>query len=121
MFPYDSALLAAATTPESIADVVEMLKTIQCVCADGDGLKWFNGLYLEVTQAVQARVAAAGFGDPQWIATLDVRFARFYFAAVQSALTAASLPSRARRVAGRLCLTCEIKQPSHASSLLWRE
>ena len=93
MFPYDSALLAAVeTTPETIADVVKMLETIQGVCADGDGLKWFNGLYLEVTQAVQARVAAAGFGDPQWLAALDVRFARFYFAAVQGALAAASLP-----------------------------
>lgn len=68
-----------------------MLETIQSICEDGDGLKWFNGLYLEVTQAVQARVAASGFGDPQWIAALDVRFARFYFAAVQGALAAAPL------------------------------
>ena len=93
MFPYDSALLGAVeTTPATVADVVQMLETIQGICEDGDGLKWFNGLYLEVTQAVQARVAAAGFGDPQWIAALDVRFARFYFAAVHGALTAASLP-----------------------------
>ena len=91
MFPYDSALLAAVeATPETIADVVKILETLQGVCADGDGLKWFNGLYLEVTQAVEARVAAVGFGDPEWIAALDVRFARFYFAAVEGALTAAS-------------------------------
>jgi hypothetical protein len=93
MFPYDSDLLAVVeTTPQTIADVVKMLETFQGICADGDGLKWFNGLYLEVTQAVQARVAAAGFGDPQWIAVLDVRFARFYFAAVQSALKATPVP-----------------------------
>lgn len=93
MFPYDSALLAAVNaTPATVADVVQMLQAIQSVCENGDGLKWFNGLYLEVTQAVQARVAAAEFADPEWIAALDVRFARFYFAAVQSALTAAPLP-----------------------------
>src|ERR1035438_9294805 len=93
MFSYDSALLAAVQqTPQTIADVVQLLESIQNICADGDGLKWFNGLYLDVTRAVQARVGAAGFGDPEWIAVLDVRFAGFYFAAVQGALTAEALP-----------------------------
>src|ERR1039458_3712359 len=89
MFSYDSALLAAVQqTPQTIADVVQLLESIQNICADGDGLKWFNGLYLDVTRAVKARVQMAGFGDPEWIALLDVRFAGFYFAAVQGALTA---------------------------------
>src|ERR1035437_10687824 len=89
MFPYDPALLAAVQqTPQTIADVVQLLESIQNICADGDGLKWFNGLYLDVTRAVQACVAAAGFGDPEWIAVLDVRFAGFYFAAVRAALAA---------------------------------
>ena len=93
MFPYDPTLLAAVeSTPQTIADVVQMLESIQSTCADGDGLKWFNGLYLQVTQAVQARVQAAKFGDPEWIAELDVRFAGFYFAAVQGALSAAPPP-----------------------------
>ena len=93
MFPYDSALLAAVQqTPQTIADVVQLLESIQSICADGDGLKWFNGLYLDVTRAVQARVDAAGFGDPEWFAVLDVRFAGFYFAAVQGALTAEVVP-----------------------------
>jgi hypothetical protein len=93
MFPYDSTLLAAVErTPQTIADVIQMLESIQATCEDGDGLKWFNGLYLEVTQAVQARVEAAGFGDPAWIAALDVRFAAFYFAAIRGALSAAAMP-----------------------------
>jgi len=93
MFPYDPTLIAAVeTTPRTIADVVQILESIQSTCADGDGLKWFNGLYLQVTQAVQARVEAAGFGDPEWIAKLDVRFAAFYFAAVRGALSAAAIP-----------------------------
>lgn len=92
MFPYDLALLAAAeTAPATIADVVQTLETIQQTCADGDGLKWFNGLYLQVTQAVQEQVGT-GFADPQWLTALDVRFAHYYFAALQAALTGASLP-----------------------------
>jgi len=88
MFPYDPNILAAVqTTPQTIADVVQILEAIQSVSDDGDGLKWFNGLYLQVTQAVEARVNAGEFEDPAWIATLDVRFARFYFAAIQASLS----------------------------------
>ena len=93
MFAYDSALLAAVQhTPQSIPDVVQILETIQATCEDGDGLKWFNGLYLDVTRAVQIRVEAAGFADPAWIAALDVCFAGFYFAAVHGALSADAVP-----------------------------
>ena len=88
MFPYDPSILAAVqTTPQTISDVVQILEGIQAICADGDGLKWFNGLYLDVTKAVEARVNTGGFADPAWIAALDVRFARFYFAAIQSSLS----------------------------------
>jgi hypothetical protein len=93
MFPYDPALLAAVQTiPESIPDVVRILETIEATCDDGDGLKWFNWLYLQVTQAVEARVNASGFTDSAWIAALDVRFARFYLAAVQTSLFGATPP-----------------------------
>ena len=99
MFPYDSALLAAVqTTPQSIPDVVQILETIEATCIDGDGLKWFNWLYLQVTQAVEALVDPAGpanpsgFTNPAWLAALDVQFARFYFAAIQSSLSGASTP-----------------------------
>lgn len=93
MFPYDPTLLATVqTTPQCIADVVQILEAIEAVCADGDGLKWFNWLYLQVTQAVEARVNADGFADSAWIAALDVAFARFYFAAVESSLSGTSAP-----------------------------
>ncbi|MGA3012030.1 MAG: DUF5995 family protein [Terracidiphilus sp.] len=91
MFPYDPILIAAVqTTPQTIADVIQIFETIEAACADGDGLKWFNGLYLQVTQAVEARVNAANFVNPVWIAALDVRFARFYLGAIQSALSGGS-------------------------------
>ncbi|MGA7342723.1 MAG: DUF5995 family protein [Terracidiphilus sp.] len=108
MFPYDSTLVSTvATAPESVPDVVRMLENIGSVCADTDGLKWFNWLYLEVTEAVQARVnygkgAIAqvgggdaepdGFADPAWLAALDVHFAGFYFAAIQAALSTNTAP-----------------------------
>jgi hypothetical protein len=89
----DAALLVAVEiTPQSIADVVGILENIQATCADGDGLKWFNGLHREVTQAVQTRVSAQGVADPGWISTLDFAFARYYFAALQSSLSQAPTP-----------------------------
>jgi hypothetical protein len=92
-FPYDPELLAAVQTPpQSVADVVQILDTIEATCVDGDGLKWFNWLYLQVTQAVQARVESNDFADAPWVAALDFRFAQFYFSALQSSLSGAATP-----------------------------
>jgi hypothetical protein len=56
------------------------------LCDPGDGLKWFNSLYLQVTQAVEDKVNTGGFADPAWLALLDVEFAKLYFAALQGFL-----------------------------------
>jgi hypothetical protein len=88
MFPYDPALLRTVRTPpQSIADVLRIMQIIQATCIDGDGLKWFNWLYLQVTQAVETRVASGGSTDPAWLAELDVQFARLYFGALESVLS----------------------------------
>ena len=59
MFPYDQALATATRNPpQSIADVLATMQTIDNTCVNGDGLKWFNWLYLQVTQQVENRVAA---------------------------------------------------------------
>jgi hypothetical protein len=93
MFPYDPTLLAAVqATPETVPDVIQILQTIEATCIDGDGLKWFNGLYLDVTKAVAARVNSGGFADPAWLAALDVQFAGLYFAALKSSLSGAPTP-----------------------------
>jgi hypothetical protein len=87
MFPYDPMLLAAVSAPpESVADVMRTMQSIDAACIDGDGLKWFNWLYLQVTQAAETRILTAGFSDPAWLAELDVQFARLYFTALQLAL-----------------------------------
>jgi hypothetical protein len=93
MFPYDATLLAATeSAPQSIGEVIRTLQTIDTTCADTDGLKWFNRLYLQVTEAVEARVAAGGFTDGAWMAQLDVQFAFLYFSALQSWLSDADTP-----------------------------
>lgn len=94
MFPYDTQIAATvAAVPHSIDDVVGILNSIDAVCADNDGLKWFNWLYLQVTLAVQGRVSAAGgFTDPAWIAALDVEFAGFYLGAIRAALSTGAAP-----------------------------
>jgi len=93
MFPYDAALLAAVeTAPQSIAEVLRTLHAIDAICIDTDGLKWFNWLYMQVTQAVETRVAAGGFTDGPWLAELDVQFAALYFSALKSSLSNLQTP-----------------------------
>jgi hypothetical protein len=93
MFAYDPALLAALqTVPQSVADVLRTMRAIDAACTDGDGLKWFNWLYLRVTEAVEARLASGGFTDPAWLAQLDVQFARLYFGALDAALSGRPRP-----------------------------
>jgi hypothetical protein len=72
--------------------VLGLLQTIENTCVDGDGLKWFNWLYLQVTQAVEARASAGGFNDPAWLSELDVQFAQLYFNALHAALSGAPCP-----------------------------
>jgi hypothetical protein len=88
MFPYDADLRAAVERPPlTIADVLQTMRTIDALTVDGDGLKWFNWLYMEVTAAVEQRVGTAGFSDPAWLAELDVQFARLYFNALGAQLS----------------------------------
>jgi hypothetical protein len=49
-----------------------------------DGVAAFNHLYLEVTRAVGAAVAAGSFQDLGYMAALDLTFAGLYFAAVDA-------------------------------------
>ena len=94
MFPSDAKLAAAvASPPDSIPEVLSAMRAIDAACVDGDGLKWFNWLYLQVTSAVEARVNAGGFADPAWLAALDVQFARLYFGALAGFLSGGACPA----------------------------
>ncbi|HEX4749880.1 MAG TPA: DUF5995 family protein [Bryobacteraceae bacterium] len=94
MFPYDPVILGVVRkSPQSIADVIQTIQNIEATCVDADGLKWFNWLYLQVTQAVEARVASGAFTNGPWLADLDVQFARLYFVALEAALSGQPTPS----------------------------
>jgi len=94
VFPYDPILLASVRRPAAtVADVLGCMRTIDATCVEGDGLKWFNWLYLQVTAAVEARIAAGGFSDTAWLSALDVRFAQLYFTALDASLSGGSCAS----------------------------
>lgn len=93
MFSYDASLIASvANQPASIADVLSTMQAIDALTVNGDGLKWFNWLYFQVTQAVEARVSAGGFADAAFLSELDVQFARLYFTALKNQLSGQPLP-----------------------------
>ena len=93
MFPYDSVISAAVQTePTTIPAVLGVMEKIDATCDDVDGLKWFNSLYLAVTQAVETRVNAGGFADPDWLAQLDVQFASLYFDSITASLAGIACP-----------------------------
>ena len=78
--------IASNAAPASIADVVAVMQSIDGILPGSDGLKWFNQLYLMVTQQVDSQPPAGGWRDPTWLTRLDVVFAGFYFSAIAGAL-----------------------------------
>ncbi|MFY9780111.1 MAG: DUF5995 family protein [Candidatus Baltobacteraceae bacterium] len=80
-------------TVASIADAIATMKAIDGALPSSDGLKWFNLLYLTVTQQVDSAPPPGGWKDPQWLLRLDVVFAQFYFDALANWLRAGDVPS----------------------------
>ena len=82
--PTDSQLIAniSGPPPATIADVLGLMQKIDGLLPTGDGLKWFNLLYMMVTQKVDSVPPQGGWEDPVWLTRLDVVFARFYFSAI---------------------------------------
>jgi len=80
--------------PTDIAGVVARMQSVDNVLATSDGLKWFNLLYLNVTQKVDTQPPPGGWESPPWLTRLDVVFAGFYFTAVTNWLDgSARVPS----------------------------
>ena len=94
MFPYDPQLAADVLNPPPTIDgVLTLMQSIDSTCQVTDGLKWFNWLYMTVTQAVKNKVDAGAFQDGAWLTDLDVQFAALYFHALHAALTGAPCPA----------------------------
>jgi hypothetical protein len=90
--PTDKALYAivSGAAPATIADVITAMQEIDHALPDNDGLKWFNLLYMKVTQEVDQNPPAGGWKDPAWLVKLDVVFADYYFKAVAEYLDGSS-------------------------------
>jgi hypothetical protein len=63
----------------TIGDVVRHMTDIAQELPPGDGVRWFNHLYLQVTLAVQQAVTSRTYAEPAFIEQLDVVFANLYF------------------------------------------
>jgi hypothetical protein len=79
----------------SIDEFSARLAAIQQVLPPDDGLAYFNHMYALVTSAVNQNLAAQAFGDPLWMAALDVVFANLYLDAVRSSVQAPDRVPRA--------------------------
>jgi Family of unknown function (DUF5995) len=86
--PIDAQLLqiVSSISPASIADVIAVMQKIDGLLPSNDGLKWFNRLYLMVTQKIDSGPPPGGWEDAAWLTRLDVVFAGLYFAAIVGAL-----------------------------------
>jgi hypothetical protein len=82
----DEALYAAVSgnEPSTIDEVIAVMQRIDAILPDADGLKWFNRMYLMVTQEVDLQ---GGWKDADWLLALDVVFAGFYLRAVANYLS----------------------------------
>jgi hypothetical protein len=87
------AAIVSAAPAASIADVLARMRAIDSLLADGDGLKWFNRLYLMVTEQVDSNPPGGSWRDPEWLLHLDVVFAGLYFNAIRDYLAGATTPS----------------------------
>ncbi len=82
-----------AAPVKTVADVIARLEAIDAALPPSDGVKWFNKLYLEVTQQVAA-APARPWAAPGFLEALDVVFAKRYLEAFDAAGGAKKLPSR---------------------------
>lgn len=85
--------LVNAPAPATIADVIARMQAIDALLQPNDGLKWFNRLYLMVTEQVDLHPPGGAWQSPVWLTRLDVLFAGFYFRAVADFLGGNSVPS----------------------------
>jgi len=93
--PTDQLLYNILTTPapSTIADVITRMQSLDAAMPVTDGLRWFNQLYLMVTQQVDLHPPGGAWQSPVWLLRLDVVFANLYFSAVAGFLSGQPVPS----------------------------
>ena len=85
--------LISNANARTIADVIATMQSIDALLPESDGLKWFNRLYLMVTDGVNAKPPGGAWQNPTCLEHLDVVFAGFYFQAVADFLAGRDIPS----------------------------
>lgn len=85
--------IASGPPPATISDVLISMRKIDNLLPNDDGLKWFNLLYMTVTQQVDSNPPPQGWEDLAWLTRLDVVFARFYFSAISNWLSGSAAVS----------------------------
>ena len=93
--PSGSNILSTVTSnpPVNIDEVIQVMQQLDAMLAETDGLKWFNLLYLKVTQQVRDNPPSSGWNDAVWLTRLDVIFANLYFNAIADSLNGNPVPS----------------------------
>ena len=93
--PADQPLyeLVCEPAPTTIPEVIARMQAIDALLQPNDGLKWFNRLYLMVTEQVDLHPPGGAWQSPNWLNRLDVVFAGLYFGAVAGFLKGTSVPS----------------------------
>lgn len=71
--------------PTTVAEVLKRLEQLDKQLPDTDGVKWFNKLYLEVTQQVAKAAPGMKQAAPGFLEALDVFFGNRYFDAFDAA------------------------------------
>jgi hypothetical protein len=85
--------LVNSSAPTTISAVIARMQEIDTLLLTSDGLKWFNRLYLMVTQQVDLNPTDGAWQSPGWLTQLDVVFAGIYFSAVADFLGGQPVPS----------------------------
>jgi hypothetical protein len=69
------------------------MQSIDDLLSANDGLRWFNRLYLAVTEQVHSLPPGGAWQNAEWLNLLDVVFAGFYFEALHNFLSAKNIPA----------------------------
>jgi hypothetical protein len=77
----------------TIDEVIERLQQMQLELAPGDGVRWFNRLYLDITVAIRDYCRSGKLKAPPFLEQLDVHFGNVYFDVFDAAAAGAAVPA----------------------------
>jgi Family of unknown function (DUF5995) len=77
---------------QTIDEIIERLKRIQATLPAGDGVRWFNRLYLDTTLAIRDYCRSARLEAPPFLEQLDVYFGNCYLDSFDAAAAGRPVP-----------------------------